>query len=611
MDEEVLKIAKRCRHYAMCKIDFLGSGVCASGVEKSYVSYYPQGRMILYAALAEGKIPITGKCIDIAATCDLCGKCDKQCYFATEMRPTQVMKALKEHIAGYLATGGIIEKESADPLLARIHEIVGAGWATDDRGIAVTYSHDPSALAVTKMPRYVVLPESRSEISALLKLFKDEDIPWVVRGNGTSVMGFHLGSGAIIDLNRMKTIEFDDKNWSVQIGPGVTAFDLQREAIKRGYRVNVAEPAALVCGSTMCSGILSLFSTAYGTSADNYIDAEFVDREGELFTLNQKNAPNLFAFHLSDHTSPGICTSLKTKLQPTTVDETGVLVPFQSLQEAIDFAAECAKRRIGLAIGILGAEYVSAFIAPSQKLAEEARNIFEERLGISHMVMVLGDKYTMGSIREMGYPLIDQQLFSTLCLALPSLKSATWLHLVSKVSEDDPFSYLKVEGFGNLAKAALAPSPDLLVQDVDPELRAFYRELYARPEITNLVWLNTFRITSTRIGREKHFFPLLMYLPLEFPLISEMCEGLKLIAESHNLKNEFGFITPVDSGKRCIFEYDYYHDITDQDERLRMQKAAAAAGALIEELTARTGTIRWLRYILYQGYCRKENLLYA
>ena len=50
--ESPYKTARNCRHYAMCKIDFLGSGVCASGLEKHFASYYPQGRMILYEALA-------------------------------------------------------------------------------------------------------------------------------------------------------------------------------------------------------------------------------------------------------------------------------------------------------------------------------------------------------------------------------------------------------------------------------------------------------------------------------------------------------------------------------------------------------------------------------
>ena len=99
------KTAKNCRHYAMCKIDFLDSGVCASGLEKHFVSFYPQGRMILYEALVENKIPVTEKCVAIADSCDLCGKCDYQCYFLNEMRPTKVMEALKNHVESYIKNG--------------------------------------------------------------------------------------------------------------------------------------------------------------------------------------------------------------------------------------------------------------------------------------------------------------------------------------------------------------------------------------------------------------------------------------------------------------------------------------------------------------------------
>ena len=42
-----------------CAKLILGTGVCASGLEKQYVSFYPEGRMDLYAALAEGTIPVT------------------------------------------------------------------------------------------------------------------------------------------------------------------------------------------------------------------------------------------------------------------------------------------------------------------------------------------------------------------------------------------------------------------------------------------------------------------------------------------------------------------------------------------------------------------------
>ncbi|MHB8054864.1 MAG: FAD-binding oxidoreductase [Candidatus Aminicenantales bacterium] len=609
--DEALRTAKNCRHYAMCKIDFLGSGVCASGLEKHYVSYYPQGRMLLYAALAEGKIPITEKCLEIADTCDLCGRCDYQCYFVTELRPTLVMKALKADIALHREKGGKVEKAPEDPLLKEMRMIVGEDMATNDRAIAVTYSRDPGPLSVPKMPAYVVLPGAKEEISALLKLFHQRKIPWAVRGNGSQNMGFVMSDGVVIDTNRMTEIVFDEKNWVVRVGPGVAAFDLQREAVKRGYRVNVAEPAALVCANMMCSGIFSTFLTGYGTAADNCVDAEFAAADGSFFSLGDKEAPNLFAFRQSDQRLPGICTSVGLKLHPMTKDEAGVLVPFDSLEKALVFSRECALRRIGLAVGVLGAEYISTFLAPTKKAVAEIKSVFKNKLGIEYLVLIIGDQYAIQSVSAMGYPFFDQRLFRALYLGLPSLRSADWLALLDSLSSDEAFSYLKIKGFADLAETALSPSPAQLVEDTDPDLRSFYEKIYARPEMTDLVWLNMFRILSSRMGREKQFSVNIIYLPLETGLIGELCTEFKRIADRHGLKNDLGFITPVDDGKRAILEYDYFFDQNDPDEISRTQRAAMDAGALIESYSARLGTIRWIRHIVNQGFSRKENLLYT
>jgi hypothetical protein len=609
--DQLLHTARSCRHYAMCKIDFLGTGVCASGLAQRFVSFYPEGRMDLYAALREGRIPVTRQALAVADGCDLCGKCDKQCYFVTGLRPVQVMRALKQWLGDYLAAGGALEPDREDAVLRRIREIVGEQWATSDPAIAVTYSHDPCPVATPKMPAYVVMPASESEVSALLSLFREEGVSWTARGNGSNILGFELSEGAVIDLNRMQEMVFNEKNWSVRVGPGVSAFELQRAAYSRGYRVNVAEPAALVIASLMCSGILSLFSTAYGTSADNVIDARFVDRNGRIFSLNQKDAPNLFAFEFSDQQSPGICVAADLKLHSMTSDEAGVLVPFDTLEKGLHFAKDCAVRRIGLAIGVLGVEYVSSFMAPTQELADEIKGILRETLGMACLVLVLGDQYALQSVRQMGHALIDQRLFRALSLGLPRLGNAGWLEILAQLSQDEPFSYLRTEGFAELAETALAPSPAGLADAVAPDLRQFHQELYARPELTDLVWLNMFRITSSRVGREKHFFPILIYLPLECGLINELCHEFREIARRHGIKNEIGFVTPIDSGKRCIFEFDYYVDQCDPEEISRVRLAVAEAGALIEEYSARIGTIRWLRYVLHQGFCRKENLLYA
>jgi len=610
--DEAVKIAKNCRHYAMCKIDFLGSGVCASGLEKHYVSFYPEGRMDLYAAIAENKIPVTEKCVEIADSCNLCGRCDYQCYFVNEMRPSKVMKALKDHIGAYLKSGGKIVHTEDDEILAEMKKIVGDYWATNDPAVRITYHHDLCPHVTFKMPEYVLMPNSKEEISSVIKLLNKNEIPYIVRGNGASSHGLVFSEGAILDLNRMKTIDFDEKNWSVKVGPGIAAFDLQSEAKKRGYRVHTAEPAALVCANIMTSGLLSLFSTTYGISADNYIDAEFIARDGSFFSLNDITAPNLFSFNnaISEHEAFAICVSVSMKLHPVTDDEEGILVPFESLDNALDFARECAIRHIGLAIGILGSEFISSFLAPTKKLAAEAKDIFTHELGMPYFGLFIGDKYALRSVREMGHPTINQKLFKILSQGLPALKSAKWIDLLKELSDDEPFSYLRLGRFGELAETALAPSAALLTQEIDADLRPFFEELYSTEEMTDLVWLNTFRIQSSRYCREKPCVALVCYIPIDNSLIAEIQGGLRDIAEKHRLKNEFGFITPFDGGKRCVWEYDYFFDNNDPDEISRVQQATCEAGALLDEYSKKTGTIRQVRYVVNQGCCRKENLLY-
>jgi UDP-N-acetylenolpyruvoylglucosamine reductase len=610
--DETLKTAKNCRHYAMCKIDFLGSGVCASGFEKHFVSYYPQGRMMLYEALAQNKIQVTEKCLEIADSCNLCGKCDYQCYFVTELRPVKVMKALKEHVGDYLKNGGSPIHIEDDQLLAEIKSIVGADWASNDPAIRYTYSYDLSPISDPKIPDYVVMPETREQIASLVILFNKYKIPFTVRGNGANLLGFSIHEGVIMDLNRMKTLEFDEKNWLVKAGAGITAFDLQKESKKRGYRINAAEPGALICSNIMGSGVMSTFSTTYGINADNFVDAEFVGKDGSFFSLNDSSSPNLYAYKNLDHKdSPGICTSVSIKLHPVTDDERGILVPFQSLDEALNFTRDCAIRHIGLAIGVLGTEYTSTFFAPTKKLAEEVKEIFINKLKIPYLVVVIGDKFAIRTIREMGFPFIDQRLFKALYLGIPSLYSSEWLGLITELSNDEPYSYLKLNQFNELVETALAPSPELYVKEVDADLRSFFEKLYSRPEMTDLVWLNMFRILSTRVGRVKPFVPALIYLPIDNALIKEMTDHFRTTAEKYQLKSEFGFITPIDNGKRCIYEYDYFFDHNDPEEVQRMKHAAFEANAVIDEYSVNTGVVKGHPYMLHQGFARKENLLYS
>jgi len=606
--------ASQCRHYAMCKIDYLGTGICPPAKEKHYVSYFPQGRMDIYAALMEERIPVTERLIDIADSCTLCGICDKQCYFVTELRPVKVMEALKKFTASHCKRGKPIVQVEQDDFLNSLHEVVGEEWASNDPAILASYAHDPGPFTGVQMPDYVALPLSTEEVSRLVKLCNSKGVKYAVRGNGSSVMGFVFSPGGMVmDMRRMLEIHVDTANWTASVGAGVSAFDLQRQAAKQGLRANVAEPAALVCANIMCSGIFSTYSNAYGTAADNYVNAEFVDPEGRIFNLNQRDAPNLFGFQRREQPSPGICTRADIRLHPKTEDEEGLLIPCSNFREAASLARELAQRRIGLALAVLGLEYISTFIAPTAAVAHQVKTAFEKDLGIEYAVLMIGDQYACRSAQSMAEIIMDKDMLTHIILGIPNMIEDGWLSLIRDgEGTRRPYEILLNKEMQPLLEAALRPSPDAIAGTVAEDLQEFYRELYARPEMTDLVWLNDFRIISSRMGREKHVVAFIVYVPMDnLGTIEHINTEFGRIAQENSVKNDYGFLTPLDLGKRAVLEYDYYMDQTDPKEIEHMQKAVTEAGTMLEKAMQQFPGVLWIKYVFNQGFARKENFLYT
>jgi hypothetical protein len=608
---EALHTAGQCRHYAMCKIDFLGTGICPSGKKNHFVSFYPQGMMDITAAVLENKIPVTTGLVEVANECTLCGICDTQCHFVTELRPFGVFQTLKSYLDDYLQLNDPVEVPS-DELLNKLRSITGEKYATNDPAHLIAYANDPAPISFETMPGYVVVPSDTQQVSEIVKLCQREGLEYTVRGNGSSVMGFVLGSGLIIDTTRMKKMEFDTSNRAVTIGAGISAFELQKEAAAHGYRVNAAEPSALYCANIMCSGIFSLFSSSYGTAADNLIDAEFVSEEGDIFTLSQRDAPNLYGFNKTEPPIQEICTQAVVKLHPVFEDESAIAVPFSDMQSAIGYAEKLNKRNIGLGIGVLGGEYLSTFISPTSELAKTLRNVFHKELGIEYLVVVLGNKYHLEAARDMAPVVLEQEVMRGLILGIPTLGEEGLIQILRGMEgEAKPYEILAKPEMLSIIETALDPSPEQLSKAVPSDLKSFYDKLYRRTELTDMLWLNTFRIVSSRMGREGHIVAFILYVPLDnIPQVEEIHKGFHEVAHISGVRGEFGFLTPIDQGAMGVFEWDLYLDHTDPNEVGKMQKAMELTADMIEGFSQQDPRVLWIRDVFSKGFSRKEAFLY-
>ena len=638
--EEVKNIAAKCVHFGMCKIDFLGTGVCPSGIKHNYASYYPQGGMEIVNALANKLIPVTERLIDIATSCTLCGICDKQCYFVTELRPMKVMEALKGYVEAVIQRNEPIESSVEDQVLRDLRGIVGEEWATNDPAILVTYSRDispvdPAILVaysrdmrpvtysrdispchLRHMPGYVVMPESTQEVAEVVKVANKHKVPFVPRGTGQNSHGLTLGEGIIIDLSRMKTLEVDPQNWTATVGAGVTSFEMQKEANKHKMRASVAEPAACVCANMVTTGIYGTLCHAYGYAGDNYVNAEIVAFDGKIFRTNDKDAPKIFNYFVPPPGTlaplPGICTHITIRLYPIVENEEGILIPFSDLHEALEMMREIARRRLGVVDSILGLEYFAPFISPTFQASEELRRFFTEEMEVKYLLMVVGDKYAVRTIKEMADVTIDQKMVRTIMLGLPKFYSDEGMEILRQLSRaEKPNKLLFKEETRPLIEMSLSPSPENIATAVDEDLQDFFKKLYSRPEMTDLVWLNMYRILSSRIGRNYAYAPGFAFVSLDnLDKVVEICDMLQSIGDKYDLRSGLGVINPMDFGKRAQIEHVYYFDQTNNQERENAANATIESMNKVNKFTQEMKAPALLS-IVFQGLCRSENLLYT
>jgi hypothetical protein len=608
----VIGISSKCSKYGMCKVDYLSTGLCPPAKQHLFASYFPQGRMQIATALYEGTIPVTEAVVTIAQNCLFCNICNRQCYFSMQLKPLEVMRALAEYVEKYLEAGLPVTNPEPDDVVQALSKMVGADWVSNDPAVLVCYSQARSPTQPMTMPRCVVLPATTDEVAGVVQIAKQHGIPVMPRGNGTSLAGA-ICDGIIVDLIRFADITIDEENWCAEIGAGVTAFDLQRAAHERCMRANTAEPAAMVCANIISTNLHSLYSHAYGVGKNDLIDGEFVTFDGEIVHLTDPSAAELMRFRTDRKaiSPPAICTSMTVKLHPVMPDEEPVVVPFAEFNDALAMARELCSRRIGYAVGLLGIDYVANLTGITAADGAANKKTLQERLGINYMLIVIGDRYALDAVRAMKEPVLDKDLMRAVLLGLPNLREDNGLEMFSELAADGPlYQQLFSEEMRPVLRMALSTTPDALTRSADPELRRFLNRLYTRPHMTDVRWLTTFRIVSARIGRGRTFVPRIVWVPSDDTLINNVVRDLGAIGDRHGIRNGFGYLVPVELGKRAIFEFDYFYDHTSAAESAAMVRVMDESQALLNEYRAKAAGMTLGNEIALQGLSAPESYLY-
>lgn len=174
-------VSEKFTHCGMCRIDYLGTGLCPAGTQHGYYAYWPCGRNELFKALRDKRITPTRRLKQIVDSCTLCGACDKQCSFVNNLQPTVVQKALKDY-ASKLDLKSLPETK-LDAVLKELQAAVGPDWATNDPTILCTYTQTIH-LGNSYEGVYVAMPRTAEEVAKVVAIAHRHIPPYCLERTG-------------------------------------------------------------------------------------------------------------------------------------------------------------------------------------------------------------------------------------------------------------------------------------------------------------------------------------------------------------------------------------------------------------------------------------------
>src|SRR5881296_3514016 len=170
-----------------------------------------------------------------------------------------------------------------------LRRIVGDDGLLQDPLELLTYECD-ALPHLRESPAAVVLPDSASQIQAIVRLCAREGVPFVPRGHGTGLSGGALPvpGGVVIALSSLnRVLNVDVPNQRVTVEPGVTNLEITRQVAPFGFYYAPDPSSQQVCsiGGNVAENSGGAHCLKYGFTVHHVLGIEAVLANGDLVHL--------------------------------------------------------------------------------------------------------------------------------------------------------------------------------------------------------------------------------------------------------------------------------------------------------------------------------------
>jgi len=226
-----------------------------------------------------------------------------------------------------------------------IEAVVGSYHVLKNMEDRYCYAYDATAIGdKLYLPDIIVLPENKEQISQILNIANENNIPILARGAGTNLCGSCIPThgGIIIHTSRMnKILNVDKDNLMCTVQPGVVIDKLQQEVESYGL-FYPPDPANLKVSTV--GGSIALSSSGprcfkYGGTKEYVLGLEIVLADGSIMKTGGNTVKNVTGYNLTQlfvgsEGTLGIITEATLRLIPKPESRRVLLAFFDSIDNA-------------------------------------------------------------------------------------------------------------------------------------------------------------------------------------------------------------------------------------------------------------------------------------
>jgi D-lactate dehydrogenase (cytochrome) len=218
-------------------------------------------------------------------------------------------------------------KDDTTSAISALQGLLGDRLSTGE-SILEIHGRD-EAYSAPALPDAVAFPESTEEVSQIMKICSQYQVPVVPFGIGTSLEGqvIAINGGISVDTSRMnKVIEVHQSDLDVVVQPGVSRTQLNDELRASGLMFTVDPGADATLGGMAATRASGTNTVRYGTMRENVLALEVVLPDGTIIETGSRARKSSAGYDLThlfvgSEGTLGIITKLTVRLfgQPDTI----------------------------------------------------------------------------------------------------------------------------------------------------------------------------------------------------------------------------------------------------------------------------------------------------